>query len=332
MKALVSAIAIAVVVAASPVNAASFGRSSSVSVSRSVSTPSRSFSAPSAPSKPSVAPSAPSKPTYFGSSGNMGVQKTIPSSPTSTSTPSQSASWSKPATPSYTPAPAPSYSAPVPSVPSNTSTFMSSMGGSFVGSMLGNAISRPHVAPTTVVTSGGTGSTIVSDSGVSHAGVSSVSNSGSSYGPVPSNKSSYGVFNFMFDLIGVLILIGLIGGTIFFARRFIRNYRKEQKGSKMMTNDKLGEIFWKIQDAFATADANTLKSLMTYSLAREATANMEPFDLTLKNLRHEVYMNEGDSFTVKYTFDDGDTLGVVQYWHFEFDEDGNLKLAGVQNQ
>lgn len=205
-------------------SAASIGRSSSVSVSRS----------PATPSRPSVAPATPSKPAYFGSSSqSIGVQKPAVAQAAQNKTPitaapqpaRSGAAYTSPATPSYTPAtvPAPAIASPV----TNGSTFMSSLGGSFVGSALGNVLfghgSGSH-GSTTVVNNGAGGSHS------STASPSAAFTDSNGFTSVPSPpKASYGVFNFLGDLIGFILSIGVIAAFVYGCRQVWLRYKTQKK-------------------------------------------------------------------------------------------------------
>lgn len=324
---LLSALLVAsAMITAFPVDAGSIGRSSSSSSSgsrSSYSSPSRSSYTAPAPSRPSVAP-APSKPGGIGgTSGSMGVRKsevTAPvankvqqSRPTPAPAPSTTPGYSNPI-PTYGAAPAPVYQ-------SSGSPFLSSMGGAFAGSMLGNMMfSGNRGGGTTVVNNGGGTGGVAASSGDGYT----------AGGPVVQAKS-YGIGDFILDVILFAVLVALLVGLAFLAYKgykMIKAYVNKERGVTGSQPFSPTAQFWVIQNAFASAEVALLKTILGPDLVDEATRDLQPSTLTLSKVSHEVVLNNAHEFSVHYTFvDDGDT--VDQVWHYEL-HDGIWKLNGIE--
>lgn len=295
------------------VDAGSIGRSSpSISRSYSAPSPSRSYSAPSA---------SPSSFGGIGGSGSMGVRKSEVTAPVANRVAAARA-------PSYTPTPSynqspptPSYSAPVSPSPSVGSSFMSSFGGSFAGSMLGNAISG-HSAPHY---SGGV------------PNVQAQQNyGGGAYGVAPLVAApSYGIGSLIGDILLFVILAAVVVGAAFLfykGYKMIRAYYNKERGIATTQPFSPTTKFWEIQRAFAAAETLTLHGLIGPDMIDEATTDLEPSELKLSNVSHEVVLNNPREFSVHYTFSDIGLRGVEtvdQVWHYEL-FDGTWKLNGIE--
>ena len=320
-----SAIVIATaMLSAFPVDAGSIGRSggsSSSSSSRSYSAPSRpspSYSAP-APSRPSVAPGG-----IGGTSGSMGVRKSEVTAPVAAKvqaarpvpapSPSTSPGYSNP-TPSYGVAPQPVYQ------PSG-SPFMSSLGGAFAGSVLGNMMFSGNRSGGTVVNAGGGGY---------QNGGAAVAGDPYNAGGAVLHAKSYGIGGFIWDVILFAILVALLVGLAFLAYKgfkMVKNYVNKERGVVPTQPFHPTAQFWTIQHAFAKADPDVLKPLLGPDLVDEATRDLQPSTLTLSKVSHEVVLNNPRELSVHYTFED-DGAQVDQVWHYEL-HDGTWKLNGIE--
>ena len=319
----ISAIVIATaMLSAFPVDAGSIGRSggsSSSSSSRSsYSAPSRpSYSAP-APSRPSVAPGG-----IGGTSGSMGVRKsevTAPvaakvqaARPVAAPSPSTSPGYSNP-TPSYGVAPQPVYQP-------TGSPFMSSLGGAFAGSVLGNMMFSGNRSGGTVVNAGG---------GYAGGG-GAVAGDPYNAGGAVLHAKSYGIGDFIWDVILFAILVALLVGLAFLAYKgfkMVKNYVNKERGVVPTQPFSPTHTFWEIQKAFSTADIAVLTALLGPDLVDEATRDLQPSTLTLSKVSHEVVLNNPREFSVHYTFED-DGLTVDQVWHYE-KYDTHWLLNGIE--
>jgi len=295
--------------------------SSSSRSSSSYSSPSKSYSAP-APSRPAqAAPAAPGG--IGGTSGSMGVRKSTVTQPVANQVqagkPAPAAAPGAPTGGSSTG----SYSAPAPvySQPSTSGVFMGALGGSLVGNMLGNSLFGNHggynnggynngngYAPNVQAQQGG-------QSGVAQVVV----------------QKSYGVGDFIIDVILFALLVGLLVGLAFLAYKgykMIRNYVNRERGVVQAQPFSPTAQFWMIQKLFAAADVTALTALLGPDLVDEATANLTPSTLTLNKVSHEVVLNNPREFSVHYTFDDAGVT-VDQVWHYEL-HDGSWKLNGIE--
>lgn len=300
------------------VEAASFGRSSSVSVSRSssYSSPSRSYSAPS-PSR------------FGGSTSSMGVRKSDVTAPVANSVQSARTvpvpSYSAPRAPSYSTTPTPSYSAPVPT-PSVGGGFWSSFGGSMAGSAVGNALFGNHSQAPVIVNGGAVPSASVG-SGVG----TSASPLTSTYAQPLVPQKSYGIGDFIIDVILFVIALGVVAGAAYLIYRgykMSKTYVNRERGVVLSTPIAPTSKFWEIQNAFAEADKLTLLGLLGPDMVTEATHNLTKFDLKLSNVSYAVVLNNPREFSVHYTFND-DGEKVDQVWHYEL-HDNVWKLNGLE--
>lgn len=340
---IVSALAITLALSATFAQAASIGRSgggsshsSSSSAGRSSSSSiSRSYSAP-APSKPapSVAP-APAKPGGIGgTTSSVGVRKSevtngvrndiAQSNPNA----GKAGSFSAP-NPSYTPTPSYGYATPPQPSVTNGSTFMSSLGGSFVGSALGNMIfgSHGHGGGTTVINNGTPGG-----SGVVASGPGTVAGDAQfNPGGVTSYKKEYTVWSFIGDVIGFVILLAVLAGLawlVYKGYKFIRNYINKERGVSTQPFNPTQQ-FWRIQRAFAEADVIELRALLGPDVVDELTNGITASTLSLSNVSHEVRLENATELSIWYKFEDAGEE-VNQVWHYEkFGKD--WKLNGIEN-
>lgn len=317
--------------------AGSIGRSSSSSSSsRSSSSSSMSRpSTPSAPSKSSAAP-APSQTGGIGGQSSMGVRKSEVTAPVAQKVeqkrpqPTQASPGSTtPGSPAYSTAPQPNY-APAQSPGLGAGgVFMSSLGGSLAGNLLANSLFGNHGSSgTTVVNNnGGGGGVPVAQNGPSANGSSSF-DQGSQSMPV---KKSYGIGDFIMDIILFALLIGVlvcIVWVFYKGYKMIRDYVNKERGTGTKQPFSPTAQFWLIQNAFATADIALLKTLLGPDLVDEATRDLEASSLSLKNVSHEVVLDNASEFSVHYTFNDGDIV-VDQVWHYE-QHAKSWKLNGIE--
>ena len=328
---LVSVLLVAAALATAS-QAASIGRAGGGSISRSVSISRPSISVP---SKPAVAP-APSKPGGIGgTTASVGVRKSevtapvqnqIAQSKPSVPTTSVGSTSSSSYTPHYTPTPSYGYApAPAPQV-TNGSTFMSSLGGSMLGTMLGNSLSRPHSSGTTVINNA-TPSAAVSSTSIADAGTVSTVTSTSYVQP----KKEYTVWSFIADLIGFVFVVAILLGLAWvFYKGFqlVRDYVNKERGVSNIPFQPT-QKFWEIQRAFAAADEASLKKLLGPDVVDELTNGLEPQTLTLHNVSHEVRLANNTEFSIWYKFEDNGEE-VNQVWHYErFGSE--WKLNGIEN-
>jgi len=354
---IVAVLAIATLATVDVASAASFGRSggSSFSGSRSYSAPSRSYSTPSysAP-KPTPSYSAPA-PTrqssgIGGTTGSMGVRKSEVTAPVAAKVESQRAaatpSYSSPSrapTPTTSPnsytSPAPVYAAPA--APSGGSGFLPSFAGAMGGTLLGNALFGNNHG------SGG-GTTVINNGTPSAAAPAAVAGAvpavdaagqpiagGWAAGApaVAAPAKSYGIGSFIWDVLSFAFLLAVLAGLAFLgykAYKMIRNYINRERGIAPTQPFAPTAKFWEIQNAFAAADVATLKTLLGPDLVDEATRGLEPSEINLSHISHEVALQNPREFSVHYKFLDGaEDVWVDQVWHYEL-HDGTWKLNGIE--
>lgn len=340
-----SAVVIASAMLATVADATSIGRSSGGGGRSSSSSVSRSTSSFSQPSKPAVAP-APATPRPGGIGGtnsSVGVRKSevtngvrndvaltkpSPSNPNA----GKSGSFGSSPNPGYTPSPSYGYATPPAPTVSNGSTFMSSLGGSFAGTVLGNALfgNHGHGGGTTVINNGTPG---VSNSGVVAAGPS-VSAGDAQFNPGGVGvqpKKEYGVWSFIADVIGFVILLAVLVGlawVVYKGYQLVRNYVNKERGVSNIPFQP-NQKFWEIQKAFAAADVTALQNLLGPDVVDELTNGLTASTLTLHNVSHEVRLANNTEFSIWYKFEDDDAE-VNQVWHYEkFGKD--WKLNGIEN-
>jgi hypothetical protein len=352
-----SAVVVASMMVATVADAGSIGRSggssggsrsSSSFSSGSSASKSSSFSAPSKPS-PAPAPAAAPANRPGGIGGNttsVGVRKSEVTQPVAQSvnagkpgsfggstTPSTAPSYSNPS-PSYGSAPSPGFSAPSQGIGAG-GVFMSSLGGSLAGTMLGNALfgHGSHGGGTTVINNGtpsGSGGSVSNGAVASGPGGGFVDNGpgGSSFSQP---KKEYTVWSFIADVFGFVIVVALLLGVAWlFYKGFqlVRNFINKERGVSTVPFNPT-QKFWEIQKAFATADLTVLQTLLGPDVVDELTNGLAPSTLTLHNVSHEIRLSNNTEFSIWYTFED-DGQAVNQVWHYEkFGKD--WKLNGIEN-
>jgi len=313
--------------------AGSIGRSSSSSSSHS----SSSSSARSSPSvsRPSAPAAAPHQSGGIGGQSSMGVRKSEVTAPVAQKVeqkrpqPTQASPASTtPGSPAYSTAPQPTYApAQSPGIGAG-GVFMSSLGGSLAGNLLANSLFGNHGSSgTTVVNNNGGGGGPVAQNGPSANGVGSL-DQGSQSMPV---KKSYGIGDFIMDIILFALLIGVVVCIVwafYKGYKMIRDYVNKERGTGTKQPFSPTAQFWLIQNAFATADIALLKTLLGPDLVDEATRDLEASSLSLKNVSHEVVLDNASEFSVHYTFNDGDIV-IDQVWHYE-QHAKSWKLNGIE--
>jgi hypothetical protein len=322
------------------------GGRSSVSSGSSASK-SSSFSAPSKPAAaPAPAPAQSAKPGGIGgnTSGTaVGVRKSEVTGPVANnvnagkpgnfnpSTPSTTPGYSNSGpsfgsanTPNYTPAPSPGIGA--------GGVFMSSLGGSLAGTMLGNALFGHGSHGSTTVINNGTPS-----SGGSASNGAVAQGPGGGFvdsGPGGSNfsqpKKEYTVWSFIADIIGFVIVVAILLGVAWlFYKGFqlVRNFINKERGVSNIPFNPTHQ-FWTIQKAFAAADVTALQTLLGPDIVDELTNGLTASTITLHNVSHEVRLANNTEFSIWYTFEDAGEA-INQVWHYEkFGKE--WKLNGIE--
>ena len=320
-----------VLVAVSSSYAGSIGRSSSSSSSHSSSSSSaRSSPSVSRPSAPSVAPSRPGG--IGGTQGSMGVRKREVTAPVAQKVEqkrpqaAQTAPASTtPGSPNYGSAPQPNYAPAASPGLGMGGVFMSSLGGSLVGNVLANSLFGNHGSGGTNVVNNGSG--LPAQAGPS-SGSSGSFDQGSGSMPY---KKSYGIGDFIMDFLLFALLIGVVvvvAWGFYKGYKMIRDYISKERGTGAKQPFSPTAQFWLIQNAFATADTTLLQTLLGPDLVDEATRDLQVSSLSLKNVSHEVVLNNAREFSVHYTFNDGDIV-IDQVWHYEF-HNKSWKLNGIE--
>jgi hypothetical protein len=226
--------------------------------------------------------------------------------------------------------PVPNYStAPQPGLGAG-GVFMSSLGGSLVGNMLGNSLfGHGSHGGTTVInngTPGGSGGVVSSGPGTS-AGDAQFNPGGVNVQP----KKEYTVWSFIADLFGFVIVVALLLGVAWlFYKGFqlVRNFINKERGVSTQPFNPTQQ-FWRIQRAFAEADVTELKVLLGPDVVDEMTNGLQTSTVTLHNVSHEVRLANNTEFSIWYKFED-DGEEINQVWHYEkFGKE--WKLNGIEN-
>lgn len=320
------------------VDAASFGRAGGVSRP----SISRSFSAPK-PSVPSNATVASRPGGIGGTAGSMGVRKSEPTQQAAANVNARREVTPSTVTPTTAPqvAPAPSYGYAPPPAPqvTNGSTFMSSLGGSFVGSALGNMIFGNHG-------SGGGSTTVINNSGSATPSAGAVTNTtgvaapaavvdNNGFSPMPTTvvtAKSYGIWGFIKDVILFALLIGVLVGLAYLfykGYKMIMNFISKERGQLPSLPFSPTAKFWEIQNAFAAADLTALTALVGPDLIDGIKQNLAPSTISLYNVSHEVVMSNPSEISVHYTFVE-DNVEIDQVWHYE-KHSGVWVVNGIEN-
>lgn len=349
IAAVLAAVAFASVDIAS---AASIGRSAPASPSRSVAassspSPARSYYAPAAPKaapapaptastpKPAPAPSTTASSGIGGTAGSMGVRKSDVTAPVAAKVDAQRAPTTTTSSSSgynYRPAPstaaaggaavAPSASYAAPAAASTGSTFWPTFGGALAGSALGNWMFGPsHSAPAGggyAAPAGGAAPAAAAPVQYDAAG-NAVAPVGAAYAAPAAAQSSYGIGSFILDILKLALLVAILVGLAWLAYKgykMIRNYINQERGIGETQPFAPTGHFWEIQKAFAVADVEKLKTMLGPDLFDEATNGIQPIELNLSDVSHEVVRNNPREFSVHYTFTDNGSE-VHQVWHYE---------------
>jgi hypothetical protein len=209
---------------------------------------------------------------------------------------------------------------------------MSSLGGSFAGTLLGNMIAGNHGngGGTTVINNGAAG--VPNSGGVVQSGPSVSSDNQFNPGGVTTTyKKEYTMWSFIGDAITFVILIAvLVGIAWIFYKGFqmIRGYVSKERGVSTIPFNPT-QRFWEIQKAFASADVSSLNTLLGPDVVDELTNGLTPSSLTLHNVSHEVRLSNNTEFSIWYKFEDAGAE-VNQVWHYEkFGSD--WRLNGIEN-
>lgn len=325
----------------------SIGRSSSSSSHSSSSVSHSSSSSVSKPSAPAAAPAPSKQGGIGGTQASVGVRKSEVTAPVAqkveqSKAPAQSAPTSNSTQAAGTSAPggytqphvgyAPT---PQPVIVHQSSGFGSSFAGALGGSMLGNALfNNNHGGGTTVVNNGGgyaQPQPAAQAGGVAGGTVESGSYTVAAQ-PAVKPKEEYGMWHFMFDLITFVILAALVVGIawVFYkGYKMVKAYVDRERGVDANQPFSPTAQFWTIQKAFAAADVTSLKNLLGPDLVDELTLDLQPSEITLHNVSHEVRLSNPREFSVWYTFEDAGAK-INQVWHYE-KFNGVWHLNGIEN-
>lgn len=295
---------------------------------------SRSVSAPKAPSSaPYSAPSQTKPGGIGGTTGSIGVRKSevTQSAANKVNPPTAPAAPQRQYTPPST-ATTPVYSQP--SNVTNGSTFMSSLGGSFVGSALSNMIFGNHGSGggTTVINNSGGGSAPTAAAVPSATGTTTYVDQNGVVTTQAYQPKSYGLWDFIKDVFLFGILVSLIGGMIFvFYKGFkkLREYWNRERGIQPTQPINPTQMFWRIQQMHAEGSVSGLNELLGPDIVDELTQNLQPYTLMLSRVSHEVVLSNNSEFSVHYTFYEDD-VQLNQVWHYEL-IGGAWKLNGIEN-
>lgn len=211
-----------------------------------------------------------------------------------------------------------------------------SLAGSFVGTAIGNALTGNHGGGSTVVNTGSTGTPAMATNGVqsgsnlTDSGFSGTPNAAFNNGQV---KKENGVWSFIGDVIGFLVLISILGAfgflifTVFSRWREGRTRTKHDAAVARAFN--LNDKFWDVQNAFAKADVEKLKSLLGPEMLESTLKDLSPSTLNIASLSYEVRLEALNELSIWYTFYEHGSR-VDQVWHFDKLADG-WKLVGLEN-
>jgi hypothetical protein len=306
---LVFASAMALVALSSlPADAATVGRSASVSMSRSSSI---------GMSRPAITNSYRATPS--------------PTPSYTASKPASSPTYSPPAS-TYRPAAAPAQhvvsSSAVQHVssPGLGSTFLSSLGGSFAGSMLGNLISGPHgSAGTTVVNAGAPAAASSAAPAVMASGMPA-----SAQGSTVIIQESSSSWFWWLVLFASFFAIGF-----FVYRAFVRarENRESFDDDDYPIDFSLVDRFLQINRALAKRDPDTLSRLVSADMLGNMAALFpdEPYDFRALVAYEVIDLDKRDGLmSVLYSGEDlHDKVPINEVWHYKRHGDAWL-LAGVE--
>ena len=272
----------------------------------------------------------------------------------STPTPTMSSSANYNPRPSYAAPPTPqahvgnvvtSQSVQHVSAPSTGSSFMSSMGGAFAGSMLGNMISGSHGSGgTTVVNNGspgGAAAPAVMASGMSAPGGSTV---------IMQAPASASPWSMVWSLLGWCVLLACVAALTYLAWRMVKRAQcyssvLRNTGANMPDTSKAirGEInfslvkrFQEINQALVSGDQTVINSLVhedlrdTMFALQKYEGGSKPFEAIVA---YEVLDldEQAGVLSVYYTGRDlTDKVDIGEVWHYTRHGDAWL-LVGVEN-
>lgn len=226
------------------------------------------------------------------------------------------------------------------SAASTGSSFMSSMGGAFAGSMLGNMISGSHGSGgTTVVNNGspgGAAAPAVMASGMSAPGGSTV------IMQAPASASPLSMF---LSLLGWFELVACVVALTYLAWRMVKQAQSyssvlRNTGANMPDADdytidfSLVERFLQINRALAKRDSDALSRLVSADMLGNMSALFpdEPYHFTALVAYEVIDTDRRDGLmSVFYTGEDlHNKEAINEVWHYKRHGDAWL-LAGVEN-
>lgn len=145
-------------------------------------------------------------------------------------------------------------------------------------------------------------------------------------------KKEYTVWSFIADLIGFVFVVAILLGIawlLYKGFQLTRDYVNKERGVKN-TPFNPTQKFWEIQKAFGAAEVTALQSLLGPDIVDELTMNLQPSPITIKNVSHEVRLQNASEFSIWYKFHETDGEEINQVWHYEkFGSD--WKLNGIEN-
>ena len=210
--------------------------------------------------------------------------------------------------------------------------FGSSFAGALGGTIVGNMLFGNHGHGGTTVINNGTPSSgsVSSGNGAVASGPTSGFDSGPGGSSFSQPKKEYTVWSFIADVFGFVIVVALLLGIAWlFYKGFqmVRNFINKERGVSTQPFNPTQQ-FWTIQKAFSKADVAVLQSMLGPDIVDELTNDLQPSELTLFNVSHEVRLSNNTEFSIWYKFKDNDEE-VNQVWHYEkFGKE--WKLNGIE--
>lgn len=188
------------------------------------------------------------------------------------------------------------------------------MGGAVVGSVVGNALSNNH-SNTTVVTGGGAAPVAAAPAQVVSPGVEYAAPATVVATQQSSSSFASSIWSFLFGLIGLV----LIAGLIWFVVSVIRRYRSERAVTTSTLPFSPVSKFLEVQRAFAAKDALALRNLLGGDMYEQILADLpdEPAESKLTGISYEVLDIDGDVISIAFKADDlMDNTKLNETWHF----------------
>lgn len=211
------------------------------------------------------------------------------------------------------------------SSPGLGSTFLSSLGGSFAGSMLGNMISGPHGSAGTTVVNAGAPAAVSSAPAVMASGMPA-----SAQGSTVIIQESSSSWFWWLVLFASFFAIGF-----FVYRAFVRarENRESFDADDYQIDFSLVERFLQINRALAKRDSDTLSCLVSADMLGNMSAlfPVEPYDFSALVAYEVIDLDKRDGvMSVLYTGEDLRDKGAInEVWHYKRHGDAWL-LAGVE--